>query len=212
MTTEPMAITSGTASTTFRITDSAKRLINPNDALHVKNGTTTVAYSDISSIDFLNGIITFASARADGSVTSISFSGSYLPITTTSDVVLETKSFKLSQSRDLLDTTVLTGTTDFTRKRLAALKDFSLDVESIALDADLAWLATTFFNGDHVVPEVYFGDVAAPRFRAFCKIGSMDKEEDVEGLGTINVSFQAAAVLNSDSGQVADYKLLAFPG
>lgn len=196
------------SSTKFQITDSTHRVIDPQVNFHFKDGTTTLAYSTISSLDYVNGQVVFASPLASNTALSLSFSGSYLPITTSSDVILETKSFKLSQSRDLLDTTVFAGTTGGAaniHKRLAALEDVSLSVHSIAQPSELGTLASTQFAGAPVVVEVFFGDVTANRFRGFCQIESIERSEEVAGMLETDINFKIAAILNENAGLVAGY-------
>lgn len=212
ITTEPMSIMSST-SVKFRITDSARRVIDPNTAWHIKNGTTTMAYSDIAALDYMFSEFTLNAPVADGSVTSLSFSGSYLPITTSSDTILETKSFSLSENNDLLGTDVFTGTTQLgIRRRMTGLQDVSLEVNSIARDADLVSLASVQQAGVHVVAEVFFGEPTHPRFRGICLIENIDRETAVEGLVETTIGFKIASVRNEPSGLVAGYAHKVFPG
>lgn len=207
ITTEPCSIFAA-SSVRFQITDSTKRVIDPNTVWHVKDGTTTVAYSTISAVDFVMGQITFAAPLASNTALSVSFSGSYLPITTSSDVLLETKTFKLAQSRDLLDTTVFAGTTGGNaniRKRIGALEDVSLSVHSVAQPQDLATLSTIQFNGNPVVVEVFFGDVTANRFRGFCQIADIDRAAEMSGLVETDVAFKIASIVDVSGGLIASY-------
>ena len=201
-----------TGSVQFRITDAAKRVIDPTVNFHFKDGTTTVAYTSISSLDYLNGEVVFTAPLA--AAASLSFSGNYLPITTSSDTLLEATSFKISQSRDLLDRTVFAGTTGGNgpfRGRLAGLQDFSLDVTSIALPADLATLASVQFAGNPVVVEVFFADVANVRFRGFCVISDISRDDSVDGKLVTNLSFKASAILNETANQVAGFTFKVQP-
>ena len=205
VTVEPMSIIlAGATSVKFRITDAAKRVIDPNTNFHVQNGSATIAYTSMAALDYMNGELTLTAAVAAGSVGSLSFYGSYLPITTSSDTVLDSKSFKLSESTDLLGTDVFTGTSALpVRRRLAGLRDVSLDVESLASDADLISLASAQQAGAHVVTEVFFGDVTVPRFRGICLVENIDVSGTVEGLNSTNITFKIAAVRNETSGLVA---------
>lgn len=212
VTTEPVSIVANGASTTFRITAAAKRVIDPQVDFHFKNGTATIAYSTIVAIDFLNGEVTFSGAQAAGSVTSLSFSGSYLPITTSSDVILNSRNYKLSTSVDLLDTTVFTGSTvQFTHSRIPALKDFSLSVESISTASELSTLIDAQVNGTPMVTEVFYGDAAVARFRGFCLVESIDFDEAVDGLQTVGLNFKAAAISNDTAGQAAGFTVKIQP-
>jgi hypothetical protein len=202
--TELCSLLSG--SVVFRITNAAKRVIDPTIDFSFKDGATTVAYSSISVIDFVNGEVTFAAPLS--SPNSLSFTGNFLPITTTSDTILETKSFKLSCSQDMLDRTVLTGSsTDYVRKRLQAIKDVSLSVNSIAQPTDLQSLATAQFNATPVVAEVFFGDSASvPRFRGFCQLAEINTQSSEEGFGSeTEFVFKISSILNTTANQVAGF-------
>ncbi len=209
ITTEPLQLSPSGQSVQFRITDSAKRVIDPNVDFHFKNGTSSIAYSTITSLDLLHGYVTFSAAQSAGSVTSLSFSGSYLPLTTSSEVFLDSKSFKLSLSRDLLDTTVFTGdSSSFTKRRLAALKDASLDIESVADVGQLGVLTNSAaFAGDHVVVEVSFGGTAAsnPKFRGITRVSDIDISGANEDLVKTSVSFKISQAPTLPAGFSAAY-------
>jgi hypothetical protein len=204
---EPTTIASG-SSVLFQITDKSRRVIDPNQPWHVKVNTTTQAYSALADVNFVSGEITFA---APASANSVTFSGNYLPITTASDLILEARSFDLSDSVDLLDTTVFTGTTNRTRKRIAGLNDVDFSVETIASRTDLSSLYSAKFGGDSIVVEVYFGDASDPRFRGFCRIENIEVSGGVEDLLSHNIGFKIAAVRHGDSGQVATYDFTIQP-
>lgn len=189
-------------STSFRITDATRRVMDPNQPWHIKVGTTSQAYSVISSVDFVSGEIELKSAAASASLT---WTGKYIPITTATDTMVEARGFTLNDSNDLLDKTVFTGTGNRVRLRLAGLNDVDLSVETIAAKQDMAYLSTCHFNGSQVVTEVYFGDATLPRFRGFCKIESIEYSGNVEDLLQTNVTFKIAAVHDTVSNQVAAY-------
>jgi hypothetical protein len=195
-------------SVNFRITSAARRVIDPNTAWHLKVGAATLAYTGIVDVNFVSGEIQLA-AHTNGS--ALTFSGNYIPITTSSDLVLEARDFQLSDSTNLLDSTVFTGTTDRTRKRTAGLDDVDFTVETIASRRDLASLSTMKFNGDSVVVEVYFGNASDPRFRGFCRIESIETSGNVDDLLSTSVGFKIAAVRHGESGQVATYDFTIQP-
>lgn len=213
ITTEPLSILSGGSSLIFRIAAAAKRVIDPEVDFHFENGGATIAYTAISAIDYMNGEVTFKAAQADGSVTSLSFSGNYLPLTTAAEIVTEARSFSLSDSVDLLPTDVFTGSVeDLYRRRLPGLRDFTLEVESIATPADLAELDTALQEGTRLVTEVYFGSDAAPRFRGLCLVENVDRSGAVDGLNVTNLTFKAAAVRNATADKTASLAYKAQPG
>ena len=176
-------------STVFRITDVTRRCIDPNQPFNFKDGATTIAYSTLS-IDFFHGVITTAAPTAG----ALTFNGNFLPITTASDFIPETKSYSLTVSSNLLDKTVMGGlTANFVVARIPALKDVSLTVESITDLVQLAYLNTVMFQGAPVVTEIYFGRDAIPRFRGLCLVESINESVAVDGLVQTSLSFKIAA-------------------
>ena len=193
-----------TTGNTFRITAAAKRVIDPNMPLNFQDGGATVSFSLISSLDFLNGVVTFATPRGG----AITFNGNFLPITTSSEVFLESKSYKLGLKKDLLGTDVFSGTTSLiARRRIAGLEDVQLDVESLAQPADLLVLDTAKDNGTVLVTEVYFGADTTPRFRGFCLVENVDRSATVDGLVMTNVTFKIASQTNTTTGLTAGYTI-----
>ena len=215
VTVEPLQLNPSGQSTQFRITDSAKRVIDPNADFHFQNGTTTIAYTTISSLDLLNGIVTFSGAQTAGSVTSLSFYGNYLPLTTASEVVLDCRSFKIGLSRNPMDTTSLTGDSSaFVRKRLMGLKDASVDVETIADVAQLGVLTNTAaFAGEHVVVEVSFGGNAAtnPKFRGITRVQDISIDGSNDDLVKTSISFKMSQAPTIPAGFSATYGFVIQP-
>ena len=195
----------GTASSTFRITDSAKRLIDPEAGFNLRfSAATGVFGTDYTNVDFLTGTFTIVGAY---SAASLTFGGSYIPITTTSDLMLDSKSFNLNLSTNLIDTTVFTGTTQLAVvKRLPGLQDVSLQVTSLASKEELSTLQTAHENGTKVVTEVLMGDAStSKRFRGLCQIESIETSGSADGTAEVNLQFKIAAVKNTQTGLVPGY-------
>lgn len=195
--------------TTYRITAAAKRCVDPDVAWSVADGATTLAYSAISSADLVNGEFTLAS----GPATSVFFTGSYLPLTTSAEVVTEARSFSLSLSRDLLDVTVFAGTSNLhaaVRSRTAGLKDVSLEVESIASHSDLYVFENYKNDGTRLVAEIYQGADGSERFRGYCFVESVEKSGDVGDLIPTTITFKIAATRDSN-GFIGTYNFKAQP-
>lgn len=183
-----------TNSTVFRVTLAARRCIDSSTVFNIKTGTGTVLYSDIVAADFLNGEFTLSGATA-GNATSLTFNGNFLPITTSSDFVPETKSFSLSNSVDLLDTTVMASAAcgQFFHMRTYGLKDAMLTVNVIADALKLGDLYTAMFNGAPLVTEIYFGNDAIPRFRGQCLVESINAKAQVDGRIETDINFKIHA-------------------
>jgi hypothetical protein len=181
--------------------------LDPATSWSVQDGAATLAYTAITSVDFLSGDITLASAPG-GAVT---FNGSFIPITTATDTLFECRDFTLTDSADLLDTTVFTGTVNRTRRRIQGLNDVELSAESLMDRTQMAYLSTVKFRGDNVVTEVYFGDEGLPRFRGFCKVESIESSGNVEGLLSTSIVFKMATVHDTVANQVASYTYTVQP-
>lgn len=101
---------------TYRITNAAKRMLDPAVAVVVDDGGSPVSASDILSIDYLHGLVTFdPSYTVSGAVT---FDANYLPLSQIADVY----NASFSTSVMMLDDTVYEDT-QVSRK--AGLKDIS---------------------------------------------------------------------------------------
>lgn len=160
----PTAFTSQAATLvsgkTYRISNSAQSLWNPLVAIVVQSDGTNVAASDIASINYAIGTVTFVdSFTVAGPVT---ISGSYLPL----EDMVSARSVSISQSADTIETGNFeqvndAGGYEFFRATLksvsAELEDFArptsewldklLAREQVVLEIDLDGNGTTFCRG-----------------------------------------------------------------
>ena len=187
------------SSTRFQVTSAARRCIDPTAAWHVKAGVATVAYSAIASFDFLFGEVTLASPTAGVALT---FNGTFIPLTTASEFVSEVKGHSLSQSSELLDTTVYTSTSPF-RKRIYGLADASLSMDMLVNVADMPRLATLMASGANAIVEVNSG--VSPVFRAIGKVVSIDRSATVDGLVESTVEWVLSAEREAATGFIIGY-------
>jgi predicted secreted protein len=124
MTAEATTFVSGK---TYQITDTTKRAIDPDTAVSVYGNAILIAASNIESIDYLWGKVTFKSAYTP--TTPITITGKYLPLS----AVARATGFTLTQQTDPVDDT------DFAtaqanggyRAYLAGLKTVSLALNGI---------------------------------------------------------------------------------
>lgn len=205
---EPCELVSGT---TFRITASAKRCVDPDVSWFLEADAVAIPADDVLSADLVNGEFTLSGDVSPSAV--ITFSGSFLPLTTTAEVLTEAKSFSLGLSTELADTTVFTGTSNMhagLRRRLATLKDVSLEVESIASHSDLFVLQNYKDNATRVVTEIYFGADGTERFRGYCFIDNIDRSGDVGDLISTAITFKIASTRDAN-GFLASYNFKAQP-
>ena len=139
---------------TYRITNAAKRMLDPAVAVVVDDGGSPVSASDILSIDYLHGLVTFdPSYTVSGAVT---FDANYLPLSQIADVY----NASFSTSVMMLDDTVYEDTTV---SRKAGLKDLSgsfsaYDEAATAISSLMAagtvlyltWMQTGSATADHL--------------------------------------------------------------
>ena len=199
MAAETMSIvsaTSGGASVTFYVTNSARRCIDPTAAWSVLASGVTQSYSSVS-VDFLFGEVTFASPVA--SATSVAFNGNYLPLTTSSEVLSEVRSFTLNRSDNLADATVFSTTATY-RRREALLRDVEASLDMFLNQDELATLRTYMNAGTEVVLEVYWG--AEPRFRARTLIDNIEMTGNVDGLLEASVSFKLSTYRVAENNNI----------
>lgn len=187
------------SSTRFQITAAAKRCIDPTAAWSVVAGAATVAYTSIAAFDFLFGEITLAAPTAGVALT---FNGTFVPLTTSAELVTEVKSHSLSQSSELMDTTVYTSTSPF-RKRIYGLADASISMDILVNTTDVPRLATLMASGQNAFFEINSG--FSPVFRGIGKLTQLDRSSSVDGLVEASVEWVLAAERDSATGFVVGY-------
>lgn len=168
----------------FQITSAARRCVDIDTAFHLKDTLGTVAWSRVTAADFAFGEFTVT-----GVTGALTFYGSYLPLTTSADVIAEAKNYSLSESTDLLDTSVFSA--QF-KKRISGLRDVSLSVDLNLNATDMPSLATLAGTGALTVVEVSNSGFT-PLFRAYAKLESLERSGSVDGLIEATVSFLCSA-------------------
>ena len=99
MTSQAMTVVTGN---TYQINSTARRVWNPNGSFAFTNLGSTIAASNIVSIDYLFGKVTFATSKT----TVVLASGTYLPVAN----IIGANSYTLNLSRAVLDDTDFTST------------------------------------------------------------------------------------------------------
>lgn len=194
MTAEACSLVSGN---TYRITSSARRVIDPEAQFNVLDTAVTVPFSNIAAIDFQFGEVTFV-APPSGAVT---VTGKFLPLTTASEIVTEAKSFTLTESVDVMDQTVFSSSAFKKKKR--GLGDMNVSVTLYSNATDLVTMDSYLSNGTLVCMEILLG--VDPRFRGFGRITNIERSGSVDGLIEATVSFTLSAERNENSGFFAGY-------
>lgn len=192
--------TTNTTGNTYQITNTAKRIIDPDTAVTVYDGVTPIADTSVT-VDYLFGKVTLSSPPG-GAVT---IDASYLPTFS----VAEPRSFELSFERDLLDSTVMDSSTSV-RSRIAGLKDMNGSIgslDNLLTDIDSGggtvkpqsdWAA-----GTRRVLEVTFpsGEI----FRGFVRFESPKQAARFDGLLESTLSFKASAATGMDQTEGSSF-------
>ncbi len=175
----------------YQVTNTAKRIIDPNAAVVVKDGGVPVLAKNVL-INYLFGTFTLASPPG-GAVTA---DFSYLPM----NAIGEAKGYDFTRSRSLLDTTVFHAT-DKHRKRLAGLKDLSGSLKSLSpfntdIDAGVGGVQSVdvFFNaGTPKLLEIRPGATGA-YFRAWILFSKEAQTAAVDALVEGNIDFSGTSL------------------
>lgn len=192
-TTEACTLVSGK---TYQITDTAKRIWDPNTDIRVFDNSVEVTDdANIESYDMLFGKVTFASGYTP--TTPITITGAYMPM----HAVSQPKEFSLNISHNLLNGNYFraSGTDQI---RLAGLRDCSGSIGRIEdglVDIDTGggtlrmWDILT--NKVPVVLEIVFGGSASNdmTFRGWIMLENDEIGGDVDALIESTLAFQDAA-------------------
>lgn len=186
LTAEPCSLVSGK---TYRITNSAKRILDPATAVVVYDGGSPVDDSDILSYSPLFGTVTFQPSYTVGG--AITVDGAYLP---TFDLA-GAREFSFNRATDLLDVSVFDATADY-KRRLYGLGDFTasvgaLDTTHTDMDPSGATQTLTTMN-DAQTPFVVAIALSSVEYRFWVTIESMEVSGAVDGLIECSLSLQAA--------------------
>lgn len=178
---------------TYRITNAAKRMLDPAVAVVVDDGGSPVSASDILSIDYLHGLVTFdPSYTVSGAVT---FDASYLPLSQIADVY--TASF--STSVMMLDDTVYE---DAQISRKPGLKDisgsFSCYDEGATALSSLLEAGTVLY-----LTWMQTGSGSTPHLRARVLLESEDVSAAVDGLIESTYNFTGASLKSVEGRDVS---------
>lgn len=173
----------------YQVTNTARRIWDPNVAITIKDGGVTVG-AGFYSYDYLFGKVTFSGYSPGGAIT---VDGSYLSMLP----VAEVRSHSLSIERELLESTTYDAT-DGWRRRIAGLLDVSGEVECLAqptadLDAGLGGdqsLRSFLLNGTPKLVEFGYG---GKLMRGWVLLESEKSASEFDGLVSFNVSFKAAS-------------------
>ncbi len=189
----------------YRVTDSAKRVMDPATDPDVLDNGVSVADADIESIDYLTGTVTFATAYTP--TTPITMSYNYLPLLT----LAECREFSANFSNGLLDDTIFGDTA---RSRMAGIFDADGTVGSLdkALDTDIdsgggtvTW-ENLLSNGAAKVLEIDPAAGSTLPFRMWVLFDSEGLAAAVDDIVNATISWKLAAQKAAD-GTIVSFSL-----
>lgn len=181
MTDEPMALVSGK---TFRITNTAKRVINRAVTIVVKDNGTTVSAANILSFDYLYGKVTFVSGyTVNGSIT---ITGAYFPLVSIGCA----NEFTLTQTSETIDNTCMD-----TVQANGGHRTFEPGLKTVALELSGIYKSTNGFLASliarsEVVIEIGPDGSNIAVARGFFKPMETSQDGDVGALEQNNIKYE----------------------
>lgn len=192
MTAEPTTLVTGK---TYRITNAAKRMLDPSVAVTVDDGGVPIASANIESIDYLHGIIVLDSSYTPSGAVTVD--ADYLPLLKIADVYTTS----ITTTVTMLDDTVYEDTAV---SRKAGLKDISgsLSVyDEGAINTALSALrdagAIVYITFQHT------SSASVAHMRARVLLESSDSSVSVDGLVESTYSFVGASTLSVEGRDVS---------
>ena len=178
---------------TYRITNAAKRMLDPAVAVVVDDGGSPVSASDILSIDYLHGLVTFdPSYTVSGAVT---LDANYLPLSQIGDVY----NASFTSTLTMLDDTVYEDTAV---SRKAGLKDITgsftaYDEGATAISSLLAAGTVLYLTW------MQTGSAAEDHLRSRVLLESEDASVAVDGLVESTYNFVGASTKSVEGRDVS---------
>lgn len=199
------ATTAVSAGTVYQITNTSKRIVDPDVAITVKDGGVTVA-ATLYTFDYLFGIVTFSGYSAAGAVT---VDGSYLPTHTVTDARMSSVSMQvgLVDSTSYDSASASSGSKRFTPTLKTASGEVEiLDILQTDLDAGAGSVVIeTLADGrTPVLLEQALGS-SGKYFRAWVLFEGLDRALSVEDLANKKVKWRATAKVGSGQTEGASF-------
>lgn len=145
----------------YRITASAKRLMDPATAVVVEDGGTPVDAEDILRIDYLDGTVEFQSGYTVGG--SVTITGAYL----TATQICTMNQFTLTQTADAVDKTNMCNV-----QTNGGFREYEVGLKTVSLDLSGFFDATPDFHSALIAADTVLIDISpngAPSAGSFCR-------------------------------------------
>ena len=199
MTGEAMADISGGANTSFQITDTAKRVVDPATAIVINDLNTGGAWAGTFTINYLTGTVTLSGAAVGG----ITITGKFLPVRQ----IAQAYELDVSLTRNLVETSLL-GTEH--TQRTSTLGDISGSVTcydtGLEQYTDVS-LASVLQSGVSKVMEINWNG-GTNYLKFFAKLESVDASASVDGVQTATASFSMDGQTALTTGQEVDFTVV----
>ena len=178
---------------TYRITNAAKRMLDPSVAVTVDDGGVPIASANIQSIDYLHGIVVLDSGYTPSGAVTVD--ANYLPLSQIADVYTTS----VTTTVNMLDDTVYEDTAV---SRKAGLKDISgsfsvYDEGATALSALCEAGTIVYITFQHT------GSASVAHMRARVLLESDDSSVSVDGLVESTYSFVGASTTSVEGRDVS---------
>lgn len=190
LTNEACSLVSGK---TYQITNTAKRVLDPDTAVVVKGNAVTISAANILSIDHMFGLVTFIPSYTP--TTPITISGNYLPMTE----VAKANSFTLTQTVETIDET------DFATARAnGGYRVFQPGLRTVAVELGGFYDAATEFwtlleSRENVIIEINPDGSGNSIARGIFKMVSRSQSGDVGALEEETRTFNLSVPDNIDT-------------
>lgn len=199
MTGEAMTDVSGGAKTSFQITATSKRIVDPATAIVINDTHTGGAWAGTFTIDYLTGTVTLSGAAT----ASITITGKFLP----SRQILNAYEVDVNLTKNLVDTSLL-GQGHMLRTPTLGDITGSLSCydngNQLYTDVQLSSIVT---DGTSKVIDIdWNGGTNLLRF--FAKLENLDSTASVDGVQTATVSFSMDGQTALTTGQEVDFSLV----
>lgn len=183
---EAMTLVSGN---TYKITDTAKEIWDRTVLPAFEDNAVPIVDTDIDSIDYLQGTVTFTGAKAG----PITVSGQYIP--TSTDLCITQASLECTVELEETQNIKTIQTDSGYKSRTAKLKDVSMSVTAFN---DLLKIVNAQFNNEEVLLiEILIGDTDIQTVRGWFVIESDNDSGAVADVEMEEVSFQLDGSLES---------------
>ncbi len=183
MSNEDLTLVVGAPDFTYQMNDPTKRIFDREVTPTFKDAGTPIPASDIKSIDYLSGSVTFVTSKTEPVTLD---AGSFIPVSTIPEDCISTAT--LDMSVELEEDTNIKSASNGWKKRVTKLRDVSL---SLTTFNDFLKKYITDIKGDKVVlVEIVIGNTDQQTIRGWFTVESDNETGGVADLESEEISLQ----------------------